>query len=506
VAPAVPRVELFEQREKALEVLVGRDLSAIVDMVLVHPATGVYEAHASDGVMRFHADGRGGLGVDSVVGRNPLAHQDPTRFSSLDDEHATLFPHRSVNSYPFALEHIAQMFDHPCAPDLCVLHSAAHHYGGHLGQHGSLGVVQARAPFILAGAGVRELGMVDRCCQVIDVAPTILALLDVEPGAGTAGDGTRRDDCHLSRQDGHPLSDLIDASTPPAHAVAVLFDGCNPNVLYDAAASGEAPHVAAMISSGTAFRYGAVASLPTVTLANHASLLTGCHPGHHGVLHNAWYDRSAGRQVVTESAATWHLAMQWLTPGTETVHEALKRARPASVTVSINETADRGADYSTFDLVRRHDARGLFTDTAELPPHTTRSFAESNRQYRWGTWADSLALRQATAIWEGLHLGVGYPPPAFSWVSFSLTDAAFHEGGPHSEMARASVADTDARLGELVATVARAGVLDDTAFVVVADHGMEQNDPAVVGEWGEHLAAAGIPARDEAFGFLYLDV
>ena len=46
----------------------------------------------------------------------------------------------------------------PAAPDLCVIHSAAHNWvelGGLLGEHGSLGLVQARAPFVLAGKGVR---------------------------------------------------------------------------------------------------------------------------------------------------------------------------------------------------------------------------------------------------------------------------------------------------------------------------------------------------------------
>lgn len=39
-----------------------------------------------------------------------------------------------------------------------------------------------------------------------------------------------------------------------------------------------------------------MSSLPTVTLANHTAILTGCHPGHHGILHNAWYDRVAGNR------------------------------------------------------------------------------------------------------------------------------------------------------------------------------------------------------------------
>jgi len=285
----------------------------------------------------------------------------------------------------------------------------------------------------------------------------------------------------------------------------VLFDGCNPNRLYDMAASGEAPAVARLIEGGTAFRHGAMASLPTVTLANHTSLLTGCHPGHHGVLHNAWYDRALERQVVTESPTTWQEAMQWLAPGVETIHSALKRRRPTAVTMSVNEPADHGADYSTFDLFRAGRTAELLPDLSELPAFTTAAFADASEDYRWGSFADSVALRQATALWQGRHLGVSYEAPTFMWVSFSLTDAAFHEGGPHAEVSRAAVRDTDARLGALLEAIEAAGVLDETALCLVADHGMEENDDTVNGDWGEHLRAAGIRFRDEASGFLYLE-
>jgi predicted AlkP superfamily pyrophosphatase or phosphodiesterase len=288
--------------------------------------------------------------------------------------------------------------------------------------------------------------------------------------------------------------------------VAVLLDGCNPNRLYDMAATGEAPHVARLLTRGTGFRHGAMASLPTVTLANHTSLLTGCHPGHHGVLHNAWYDRSLGRQVVTESPATWQEAMQWLAPGVETVHQAIKRRRPDAVTVSVNEPADVGADYSTFEMFRQGRADELLPDLSALPAHSTEAYAETSEDYRWGTFADAVALRQVTDIWRGRLLDVDYPPPVFTWVSFSLTDSAFHEGGPHSEVARAAVRDTDGRLGELLSVIEAAGVFERTAFFLVADHGMEENDLDVEGDWGDALRAAGIRFRDEASGFLYLDV
>jgi predicted AlkP superfamily pyrophosphatase or phosphodiesterase len=109
-------------------------------------------------------------------------------------------------------------------------------------------------------------------------------------------------------------------------------------------------------------------------------------------------------------------------------------------------------------------------------------------------------------VWSGQYLGSDWPLPKFTWCNFSLTDAAFHEGGPHSEIADASIRDTDARLGEILAAVERVGVFDRTAFFLVADHGMEETNPAVQGDWSPALRDAGISFRDEAYGFLYLDV
>jgi Ca-activated chloride channel family protein len=60
--------------------------------------------------------------------------------------------------------------------------------------------------------------------------------------------------------------------------------------------------------------------------------------------------------------------------------------------------------------------------------------------------------------------------------------------------------------GEVLAAIERAGVFDDTAFFLVADHGMEETNPAVQGDWSPALRDAGISFRDETYGFLYLNV
>lgn len=479
--------------DRALDLLVSDELEPIVEVVLRRDGD-EYEACAADGRVRFDRDGT----VLAIDGRNPLGDQSLDRFAGVDAERANLQPRRTDNAYPYAYEQTVQVFDHPGAPDLCVIHTAAHNWadrGGHLGEHGSLDVVQARAPFILAGAGVRPLGMLDRACRLVDVAPTVAALLGVAP----VDDDTQT----LAVQDGEVLDELLEGERP-AHVVGFLFDGCNPNVLYDAAARGDAPNVARLMSLGVTFGHGAMASLPTVTLANHTSALTGAHPGHHGILHNAWYDRATSQQIITNSPATWANAAAYLAPGVETLHHAVHRTWPDACTASINEPCDAGADFSTFGLLRA----GTQIERPPAPdelPNATERFVRPVKEYRWSSRVDHTSVTQFRGVWgdEPYH-GVDWPRPRFTWVNFSLTDAAFHEGGPHSEIALASIHDTDARLGEILDTVESSGALDRTAFFLVADHGMEETDPAVTGDWSPVLEAAGIAHRDEAFGFVYL--
>jgi predicted AlkP superfamily pyrophosphatase or phosphodiesterase len=139
-------------------------------------------------------------------------------------------------------------------------------------------------------------------------------------------------------------------------------------------------------------------------------------------------------------------------------------------------------------------------------PFATERFVRPVKDYRSASRMDHTALDQAEKLFAGRYQDIEAPLPRFAWVNFSLTDAAFHEGGPYSEIAHASVRDTDARLGAVLDAVEKAGVWDETAFFLVADHGMEESDPAVTGDWAPALAGTGIPHRDEAYGFVYLDV
>jgi hypothetical protein len=193
--------------------------------------------------------------------------------------------------------------------------------------------------------------------------------------------------------------------------------------------------------------------------------------------------------------------MQHLTPGIETIHDAVHRTWPDAFTASVNEPCDVGATYSTFDFFRRGEVPPIPRDPFGLP-HTTERFVRPSKDYSWSSVVDHMGTDQAVNVLGGHYRDVDYPAPRFMWCNFTLTDAAMHEGGPYSEMAAASVRDSDGRLGEILAAVERAGFFDDCAFALVAARsgndrrrrlGLLRDGPSATG--GATHSTSACPAR-----------
>src|SRR3954468_15385627 len=209
-------------RDRAVDVLCDPSLSHVVDLVAYPDRDGAVVVANADGAVRLTA-GRHEL----LHGRDPVADEDPLAFTPLTAELADRSPVNADNAYPWAYERLASLFAAQAAPDVAVVHTGSHHWpeqGGHLGEHGSLGVVQSRAPLLLSGAGVTRRGIVDAAARVVDVAPTLAWL-----GGALLGS--------LGDMDGHALVDFV---VPDArHVVGLLWDGCNSNSLYALAQSGD---------------------------------------------------------------------------------------------------------------------------------------------------------------------------------------------------------------------------------------------------------------------------
>lgn len=481
---------LASDLQTTVEVLCDASLDHVVDLVCWPDPEPADDLPA---VLVANSRGRVRLtpaGHEVLDGADPIGDEDPLAATPLEVELADRSPANDSNSYPLAYERLAGLFAAPDAPDLSVVHTGKHHWperGGHLGEHGSLDVVQSRAPLLLSGPAVRASGLIADSARVIDVAPTLAWLV--------AGEEAR-----LSSYDGKPLRTLVDPA--PGPVIGLLWDGCNSNSLYARAMSGELPNVARLLARGCALQGGAIAEFPSVTLVNHTSALTGVGPGSHGIVNNAYYSRTAGEQRLTNDARTWHRWAEWLAPGVRTVFEQV----PCR-TACVNEPADAGADYSTFSLVRdsgsSDGASGM--DSAlpdpKLDPLASQQWVQSRRDYAWSSSVDAIGLTQMLELFEEAS-----DVPRLTWWNTLLTDTGHHAGGPHSDVAHDSMADADRRLGMFLNHLESLRLLESTTFLLTSDHGSEGAEVECTGDWDEPLREAGLEFRDEAYGFIYLGV
>ena len=98
-------------------------------------------------------------------------------------------------------------------------------------------------------------------------------------------------------------------------------------------------------------------------------------------------------------------------------------------------------------------------DTPDGLPHVTERFVRPSKDYSWSSVVDHMAVEQAVGIWSGEYRDVTYPAPAVHVVQLHAHRLRVPRRRPHSEIAHASVRDTDARIGEILDAVERAGCL-----------------------------------------------
>jgi phosphonoacetate hydrolase len=490
--------------ERAVEALTTAELATIVDLVTWAEGDAVLVANHR-GCVRLTEDGR----HDVLSGADPVACTDPMAFLPYALEVADPSPANERNVYPDPYRRIRSVLGDPTrSPDLVVVHTPSHYFpgeGGHLGEHGSLDLLQSRAPLLLSGAGLAgSPGYVDEYARLVDVGPTLALAAGVPPDDLRDRDGVELDGAALTR--------YLESGRRPRWVVGLLWDGASCGDLLHLAEAGELPGVARLVERGVALRGGAVAEFPSVTLTNHTSILTGVSPGRHGVLGNVFYDRETGETVVPNDASTWHRSARWLRAGVRTVFEMVADHVPARPdgsprTASLNEAIDRGADYSTMAVIRASGsptgAQGLGEMLPDpfTSPYLCQQAHLSDEYFAWATQVDDVGLQQALQLWDAPATA-----PVLTWWASTVTDAGHHAGGPRSATARDSLRDSDRRLQAFLDHLDGLGVTDDVLFALTADHGFEGADPARTGSWRPALESLGVPFRDEGPGFVYLGV
>ena len=490
-----------------------------VDLVITFRADGpgqpgAYEAWSRRGCVRFvrHVDEAGRLRFEvvEVIGENPLARQEPAALRSVEEEAraaersgfdgadpARRFVAASEQTYPFAYERIAQLFDSPNAPDL-VVSPEDWAQGIQPGTHGALNVRQSRAPLWIAGPRVRP-GAYDLAARAVDIAPTALAAcgfprIDGADASGrTSSERGVAPDVLLLRQDGRVLDEVLSPGGPPARRLYVfLLDGLSHTELERRLAQEpEAlPNLRRLRERAAVFRSGQIVNFPSITWPSHTAIGTGAWCGHHDVVNPSFWLREKrelvspqGQQVRTEG---------FVSTAVETIFEAFHRVHgPKALTAAIHEPLGRGADHAVLEgrnLGRRDRLKALTADLlVDCDP-------------RWAADGQDAVARESTLDARGvaqvieLFTRPDLEPPVCVYHELALTDGAGHDYGPHSAGLAAALDESDRRVGRILDLLEARGLLEETLFVVTADHGMSPQDVSLRANPARHVERIGMAA------------
>ncbi|MCB0999607.1 MAG: alkaline phosphatase family protein [Acidimicrobiales bacterium] len=484
-----------ESGDRAILTLLAGDTGAQVDLVLTwreatadRPAA--YEVWSQRGMCRFLRliGDDGGLTFETieVVGVDPLVNLDPLALATLTDERTAAaasgfdpddadrrFIAPEHQSYPFAHERVAQLFDSPHAPDLAVS-PRDWCSGSQPGTHGGLHVRQARAPLWFSGPGIRP-GRHQLAARSIDIAPTCLAalgfpLVDGADATGrTSSERGAAPDVYLARQDGRPLTEVLDDEAPrPTRLYVFLLDGMHQTELEHRLDTepDALPNLRRLRERAAVVGGGSIVNFPSITWPSHTAIGTGTWCGHHDVVNPSYYVRAdretvspQGLQIGTERFAN---------TAVESIYEAFHRRFPDDTTAAIHAPFGRSARHAVLEGRNLCDRAMVKALTAELSVDMNPRWAAEHPGVASEALLDTRGLAQVLELFGRTDDA----PPRLVYHELALTDGAGHEYGPHSEGLRQALDETDRRIGAVLALLDERGLTDETLFVVSADHGM----------------------------------
>ena len=229
----------------------------------------------------------------------------------------------------------------------------------------------------------------------------------------------------------------------PSRAAFIFFvDGLDLQRLHELAAEGHLPAIKrTFIDGGVGVRH-AIAGMPSITYPNSSSIITGCFPGHHQILGNFWFDHRTLECRDYRSLATYR-----------TVNDHLARATLYDML---------GDEFSvSIQLHTRKGATKVLENTSVLA---------------WA-WAIGQYSQVDRYVGEELENVARLADHIKRWPTVIMTyypgvDENGHRFGPGSPEYLVALKTIDDVVARVTASLAEAGLGQDTFYALVSDHGM----------------------------------
>ncbi len=244
------------------------------------------------------------------------------------------------------------------------------------------------------------------------------------------------------------------------HVILILVDGLMPASYLQADAHGlKVPLFRKILREG-AYSEGVESVFPTVTYPAHTTIATGTNPGTHGIVSNTAWDplnkNQGGWRWYAEDIRVptlWDLARA---RGLSTALIWWPVTVGAHAGVRIPEFW-RASTADDLKLWRALSSPGIF-------PEIERRYSNFCRECTLSTMADRPVADMATTVIENER-------PNLLMIHMPQVDHEEHENGPFSPEADAAIENADVQIERLIASAKKAGTWEQTALVIVSDHG-----------------------------------
>jgi len=259
-------------------------------------------------------------------------------------------------------------------------------------------------------------------------------------------------------------------STPPAapaarHAVILSIDGLMPASYTEPDAHGlKIPTLRQLAATG-AFSPGVRVGMPAVTYPSHTSMVTGVSPARHGIVSNAVFDPEGKRD------GEWH----WYTAEIRvpTLWSLARERGLRTALIGWPVTLGARADALTPEFWRGRGTDGArllqAVSTAGLWDAVSKRFPGFDASFSAPPPKDEAFADIAVDVIERLR-------PNLLLLHLSMVDHWQHEKGPWSAEALAAIEEADAQVARVLEAMRHEGLLQDTLFLVVSDHGFARQE------------------------------
>jgi len=234
---------------------------------------------------------------------------------------------------------------------------------------------------------------------------------------------------------------------PPAtgegpSAVVFVVDGVSRAVFIEMLDGGRLPNLKKYLADRGLFCERCVANVPSITLVNETSLVTGVFSGRHGITGNTWFDRN---QLI------------------ERDYEQVEEKNLLDGDYRAATIFERLSDRTTMSLFHQaHRGASKFAENwmSAGPPYF---FGWYGLVDRIALWRFDIAARVARVQGEF---------PALVWAYLLAPDMEAYRSGASSDAYRLALEHTDAHIGRILRDLESAGRLERTVLALVSDHGM----------------------------------